>query len=182
MECEGPCLPCQEHCYCSKKVGILAYAALIYLGSCMLYILFKDSLTVGQRRILDGSKRRRGTIFAVSLAISCAILYAARPLRSLQKRFCVHHFLHWIRQQLNEHWFQGRRLPALCRHVSWRWLCVWIMEIWVHLLSGTLSTESRCEHHQFHQFRLLYCPSVFWVCVHGAANMLRYSHLLKTVA
>jgi hypothetical protein len=91
MGCEGPCL---EHCYCSKKVGILAYAALIYLGSCMLYILFttclqddtsfKHSLTVGQRRILDGSKRRRGTIFAVSLAISCAILYAARPLRSLQ--------------------------------------------------------------------------------------------------
>ena len=92
MACEGACL---EHCYCSKTVGILAYAALIYLGSSMLYILvttclqddtpFKDTLTLGQRRILDGSKRRRGTIFAVSLAISCAILYAARPLRSLHR-------------------------------------------------------------------------------------------------
>tara|TARA_B110000046_G_scaffold179644_1_gene209149 strand:+ start:543 stop:830 length:288 start_codon:yes stop_codon:yes gene_type:complete len=89
MLCQGAC---QKHCYCSKKVYVLAYAALLYLGSSLVYLVgttclaygtpFKDTLTVGQRRVLDGSKQRRRALFAAGVAITSTILCATRPLRS----------------------------------------------------------------------------------------------------
>jgi hypothetical protein len=65
MQCQGPC---QRHCYCSYKVAFLAYASLVYLGASLVYLggttclpygtPFKDTLTVGQRRVLSKSKQQ----------------------------------------------------------------------------------------------------------------------------
>lgn len=73
---------------------MLAYTTLLQLGASIMYLVvtrympdstpFKETLTVGQRRVLHASKRRRGMIFAVSLAMSAAILCATRPLGRLR--------------------------------------------------------------------------------------------------
>ena len=92
MQCEGPCL---KHCYCSRTVAVLAYAALAYLMACIGYMAvvkcgpvgspFGDSLTPEQIAIKKESAGSRSKIFWMSLLVATLILVLVRPLRSLDR-------------------------------------------------------------------------------------------------
>lgn len=85
-----------KHCYCSPPVALLAYFALLYLGSSVLYLVltaclrvgrpFADSLTPEQRHIKRKSAEVRGVVFVVSLAVLLATLAYTRPLSSMQRK------------------------------------------------------------------------------------------------
>ncbi len=76
-------------CRCSRTVAGLAYVALAYLCTSIIYIVvsrcvgtpFRDSLTDEQLEIMKKSKKTRGCIALVGLLVSICILVAFRPLR-----------------------------------------------------------------------------------------------------
>ena len=88
MRAEGPCL---KHCYCSYPVAVLAYVALVYLMSCVLYLImvkyrnvgspFKDSLTSAQLSLKQCSANKRMRIFRDSVLLSIITLVITKPLR-----------------------------------------------------------------------------------------------------
>jgi hypothetical protein len=90
MRAEGPCL---KHCYCSYPVAALAYVALIYLMSCVSYLImvkyrkigtpFTDSLTSAQLSLKQCSANTRMRIFRDSVILSIITLVITKPLRYL---------------------------------------------------------------------------------------------------
>ena len=74
---------------CPKRTVILAYIALAYVLTALLYWVvtrwvgtpFSDSLTAEQRRLKACSARVRGCIFLLSAVLVATLLAVVRPLR-----------------------------------------------------------------------------------------------------
>lgn len=82
MDCKGPCLP---HCSCNRLTLALAFAALVYIASAVVYLIavrilnigtpFKDTLSTSQRRTLADAKAVRGRVYLAALGVSAAAVF-----------------------------------------------------------------------------------------------------------
>lgn len=80
---------CQPRYRCNAITATLAYAALAYAITSVVYLViarttmgtpFKDSLTEDQRRILAASKAERRRAFCIGVAFAVLTLGILRPL------------------------------------------------------------------------------------------------------
>jgi uncharacterized membrane protein YkvI len=84
--CSGPCL---KHCSCSTKTKILAYVAIVYTLSCIVYLIitrkmetpFLDSLTTEQLKIKNRSSKDRKCVFIISLVIAILVSQIIKQIK-----------------------------------------------------------------------------------------------------
>ena len=77
--------------YCPNHVMGFAYLSMIYLISCVFYLIvthcigtpFLDSLTEEQKRIKKASAQKRRNIFLIGIVIGIIALHIANPFSSV---------------------------------------------------------------------------------------------------
>ena len=83
------------HNHCETSTAVLAYAAIVYVVTCILYLAFvrlfrvgspfTDSLSESQKRIKKKSARTRYAVFFASLFLALFLMIKTRPLAFMRK-------------------------------------------------------------------------------------------------